>query len=107
MIRSELVTRIAEQDLHLCTKEAELAVRAILETIAAALAHGKRVELRNFGAFSTRKLRARSGCNPRTGVAVAVQAKIRIRFKPSKRMRAKLNREETCLKEKSPLPRIP
>lgn len=107
MIRSELVPWIAERNPHLCTKEAELAVRPILETIAAALAHGKRVELRDFGAFSTRELRARSGCNPRTGLAVAVQAKIRVRFKPSKRMRAKLNREETCLKEKAPLRRTP
>ena len=39
------------------------------------LAQGGRVELRGFGAFSTRQRDARVGRNPRTGDPVSVNAK--------------------------------
>jgi integration host factor subunit beta len=49
------------------------------------------VELRGFGAFSTRKRDARTGRNPRTGEAVDVDAKRVPYFKPGKEMRERLN----------------
>ena len=91
MIRSELVARIAEQNPHLFAHEVELVVGAILDRIAAALANGDRVELRDFGAFSTRETRARTGRNPRTGETLAVEAKAHVQFRPGKAMRMRLN----------------
>ena len=55
------------------------------------LAENGRVELRGFGAFSTRPRDARTGRNPRTGDMVAVGAKRVPYFKPGKEMRARLN----------------
>ena len=55
------------------------------------LAEGGRVELRGFGAFSTRAREPRKGRNPRTGEAVDVPAKRVPYFKPGKEMRARLN----------------
>jgi integration host factor subunit beta len=49
------------------------------------------VELRGFGAFSTRARDARVGRNPRTGETVEVDAKRVPYFKPGKEMRIKLN----------------
>ena len=49
MIKSELVLRVAEQNLHLYNKDAEKVVNAIFHEIEAALARGDRVELRGFG----------------------------------------------------------
>ena len=54
------------------------------------LAGGGRVELRGFGAFSTRQRDARVGRNPRTGEAVDVDAKRVPYFKPGKEMRERL-----------------
>jgi len=51
------------------------------------------VELRGFGAFSTREREARTGRNPRTGEAVDVPAKRVPYFKPGKEMRNALNDE--------------
>ena len=59
------------------------------------LAQGGRVELRGFGAFSTRQRDARVGRNPRTGAAVDVNAKRVPYFKPGKEMRERLNLGET------------
>ena len=55
------------------------------------LAAGGRVEIRGFGAFSTRARDARTGRNPRTGETVDVEAQRVPYFKPGKEMRAKLN----------------
>ena len=91
MIRSELATRIAEQNPHLYAKQVEAVVDAILERISDALAAGDRVELRDFGTFSVRDWKARGARNPRTGKAVMVEAKAHVYFKPGKGMRARLN----------------
>ncbi|HJP68834.1 MAG TPA: HU family DNA-binding protein, partial [Sphingomicrobium sp.] len=55
---------------------------------------GGRVELRGFGAFSTRQRDARVGRNPRTGASVDVSAKRVPYFKPGKEMRERLNLKE-------------
>ena len=91
MIRSELVDRLARSNAHLTRRESERIVHAVLEAIAAALAEGRRVELRGFGAFSTRPREGRAGRNPRTGDQVAVASKRVAHFKAGKEIRARLN----------------
>src|SRR3546814_3498435 len=53
-----------------------------------------RVELRGFGAFSTRARDARTGRNPRTGETVDVDAKRVPYFKPGKEMRSEEHTSE-------------
>jgi integration host factor subunit beta len=91
MIRSELVAVVAEQNPHLTVRDVEAIVTTIFDEITDALADGRRVELRGFGAFSTRAREARTGRNPRTGTAVEVDAKRVPYFKPGKELREKLN----------------
>jgi len=95
MIKSELVTKIAEQNPHLYQRDVENIVNAILDTIGDALARGDRVELRGFGAFSVKKREARTGRNPRTGESVSVSQKLIPVFKTGKEMRQRLNGAET------------
>lgn len=92
MIKSELVQRIAERNPHLYQRDIEILVGAILDEIIEALARGDRVELRGFGAFSTRARQARIGRNPRTGGTVQVEDKVVPYFKTGKDLRARLNR---------------
>ena len=72
-------------------REIEGVVAALFDSITDQLAQGGRVELRGFGAFSTRSRDARVGRNPRTGAAVDVSAKRVPYFKPGKEMRERLN----------------
>ena len=94
MIKSELVQRIAAQNPHLYQRDVENIVNAILGEVTNAMAQGDRVELRGFGAFSTRQRDGRIGRNPRTGEAVSVDAKRVPYFKPGKEMRERLNLKE-------------
>ena len=91
MIRSELVAIVAEQNPHLTIKDVERIVATIFDEITDALAQGRRVELRGFGAFSTRARAPRTGRNPRTGAAVKVDAKKVPYLKPGKELRERLN----------------
>ncbi|MBD8907761.1 MULTISPECIES: HU family DNA-binding protein [Methylorubrum] len=90
MIRSELVTRLAAQNPHLYEKDCEAVVSAVLARIEDALVAGDRVEIRGFGAFSTKDIRARQGRNPRTGESVLVAEKKAVQFRPGKGMRQRL-----------------
>ena len=91
MIRSELVQKIAEYHPALSGREVEAIVSTFFDEITERLARGGRVEIRGFGAFSTRARDARTGRNPRTGQAVDVAAKRVPYFKPGKEMRSRLN----------------
>ena len=94
MIRSELVQKLCTDCPDLTQREVEGVVSAIFDSITDQLATGGRVELRGFGAFSTRKRDARMGRNPRTGESVPVNAKRVPYFKPGKEMRERLNLHE-------------
>ena len=90
MIRSELVQKLCTDFPDLTQREVEGVVSAIFDSITDQLAKGGRVELRGFGAFSTRQRDGRVGRNPRTGEAVSVDAKRVPYFKPGKEMRERL-----------------
>jgi len=91
MIRSELLQAIARENPELRAEEVECAVDTFFDEIAATLAEGGRVELRGFGAFSTRHRDGRTGRNPRTGASVEVPEKRVPYFKPGKEVRDRLN----------------
>ncbi|AWI84152.1 integration host factor subunit beta [Alloyangia pacifica] len=91
MIRSELIQKIAEENPHLYQRDVERIVNTIFEEITSAMAHGNRVELRGFGAFSVKQRDARQGRNPRTGEAVDVEEKCVPFFKTGKLLRDRLN----------------
>lgn len=93
MIRSEMVKRLADTHPDLSDGDIEAIVSTFFEEIVKRLAAGGRVELRGFGAFSTRSRTARTGRNPRTGETVDVTAKRVPYFKPGKEMRTRLNVE--------------
>ena len=91
MIRSELVQSLATENPELSIRDVEAIVAAFFDEIVLRLAANGRVELRGFGAFSTRARDARTGRNLRTGETVDVEAKRVPFFKPGKEMRTRLN----------------
>ncbi len=91
MIKSELVQKIVDENPHLYQRDVERIVGTIFDEIIDAMAVGKRVELRGFGAFSIKKRDARVGRNPRTGESVRVEEKYVPFFKTGKLLRDRLN----------------
>ncbi len=91
MIKSELIEKIAEENPHLFQRDIERIVSTIFEEITEAISSGNRVELRGFGAFSSKRRQERMGRNPRTGEAVKVEEKFVPFFKTGKNLRKRLN----------------
>lgn len=89
--KSELIAELASANPHLRAADVEVIVGTVFDEITAALARGDRVELRGFGAFTVKRRDARTGRNPRTGAAVAVEEKAVPFFKAGKELRERVN----------------
>ncbi|MFM2035429.1 MAG: hypothetical protein RL459_694 [Pseudomonadota bacterium] len=87
MTRSDLVEELASRFSQLTHRDAEIAVRAILDAMNDALVAGHRIEIRGFGSFSISHRAPRLGRNPRSGESVAIPEKRVPHFKPGKALR--------------------
>jgi integration host factor subunit beta len=95
MTRSDLVEALAERFGQLTQRDADTAVKAILDAMTDALVRGHRIELRGFGSFSVSRRPPRLGRNPRSGEQVAVPEKRVPHFKPGKALREAVDRRTT------------
>lgn len=91
MTKSNLIDVMATGQDSLSERDAEFAVKAMLQQMSDALASGERIEIRGFGSFSLHSRPARIGRNPKTGEIVAVPARHVPHFKPGKNLRVRVN----------------
>ena len=94
IVKSKLLKQIATNYPNFLKKDLEKFIDIILGEIKQALKRGDRVELRNFGIFSSNIQKARISRNPKTGEKVNTPKKKTIHFKMAKEMFKKLNDEE-------------
>ena len=87
MTRSDLVEELAARFGQLTQRDAEFAVKAILDAMNDALVRGHRIEIRGFGSFSINRRPPRMGRNPRSGESVAIPENKVPHFKPGKALR--------------------
>ena len=86
MNRTELIAAVAEK-AGLTKKDAEQAVLATLDTVAAAMAAGDKVQLVGFGSFEVKKRAARVGRNPKTKESIEIPASVVPVFKAGKALK--------------------
>ena len=75
MTKSDLIAKLAARYPQLVAKDAELAVKMILDAMAGNLAKGNRIEIRGFGSFGLNYRPPRTGRNPKSGEKVHVPEK--------------------------------
>ncbi len=73
MNKTELVAAVAAK-AELSKKDAEAAVKAVIDSVTEALADGDKVALVGFGTFEVKTRAARTGKNPRTGETISIPA---------------------------------
>src|ERR1700674_325644 len=94
MTKSELIAILSERHTTLKPKDAEFAVKTMLDAMAKALATGDRIEIRGFGSFGLNHRPPRTGRNPKTGEKDLVPEKFVPHFKAGKELRERVDFEE-------------
>ena len=94
MTRSDLVESLAAKFSQLTHRDAEFAVKTILDAMSDALARGHRIEIRGFGSFSINRRPPRVGRNPRSGEQVVIPEKLVPHFKPGKALRESVDEHQ-------------
>lgn len=72
MNKTELINAVAQKGFT--KKDADLAVKAVIDSITEALKNGEKVQLIGFGTFEVRERAEKEARNPRTGEVVKVAA---------------------------------
>jgi integration host factor subunit beta len=91
MTKSELIARLAERFPQLVAKDAEFAVKMIIDAMTDALSRGDRIEIRGFGSFALNYRPPRVGRNPKSGEKVQVPEKYVPHFKAGKELRERVD----------------
>ena len=90
MNKADLITTMAEKS-KLTKKDAEAALKALIESVEEALEKGDKVQLVGFGTFEARERAARVGRNPRTKEEITIPASKVPVFKAGKEFKDKVN----------------
>lgn len=91
MNKSELITNIAEKS-GLTKKDAEAALKALIESVVEALENKDKIQLVGFGTFETKERAERVGRNPRTKEEIIIPASVVPVFKAGKEFKDRVNK---------------
>ena len=94
MTKSEMIVKMAARYAQLVAKDAELAVKMILDAMTKSLAQGNRIEIRGFGSFGLNYRPPRVGRNPKSGERVKVPEKYVPHFKAGKELRERVDNKK-------------
>ena len=90
--RRELVLSLTEKLGFTQRRSSEL-VDAVFRIMRDTMAAGESIKLVQFGTLSVRDKSPRRGRNPRTGESLTITRRQMVSFRPSKRLRERLNGE--------------
>lgn len=91
MNKADLITSISEK-ANLTKKDAEVALKAFMDSVVEALETGSKVQLVGFGTFEARKRAARVGRNPRTKEEINIPESVVPVFKAGKEFKDRVNK---------------
>jgi nucleoid DNA-binding protein len=82
MTKNDLIEKIAKYMPS--KKEAAVIVNKMFDEMLVALVNGEKVVITGFGSFNLLVTQAKKGRNPKTGDAILIEPKKKIKFKQSK-----------------------
>lgn len=91
MNKAELILAVSEKTDY-PKQDVELIVDELFSTIEKKIIKNEEVKLANFGVFYKKSRLARKGTNPSNGAPIVIPANNTVGFRPSKIIKAKLNK---------------
>ena len=92
MNKSQIIENLTAKTDSFDNDDIKKSTHTIIKFLSDSLANANRVEIRNFGTFSTRNLQRRISRNPKTGTSILVEAKMYPYFRASKYLKESLNK---------------
>ncbi len=94
MVKSEIVKQLQKKHPALNHSQIKVIVDTMFDTINNSLIKDKPVELRGFGRFSIKTIKAKYNArNPKTGEIIYVPEKKKVSFKMSKHLKQQINKK--------------
>ncbi len=94
MVKSELIKQLHKKNSTLSRSQIEAIVDIIFNTVTSSLIKHKPVELRNFGRFSVKIIKAKYNArNPKTSEIIYVPERKKVSFKMSKHLKQETNKK--------------
>ena len=92
MTKAELIACFAMEN-QLANRASERIIKSIFEELEESLQRGGRIEFRGFGSFFVKEYGAYEARNPQNGEKKRVNARKKVRFRPSDLLLERLNKE--------------
>ena len=94
MVKSEVIKQLHKKYPALNRSQIKVIVDIMFDTIKVSLIKNKPVELRDFGRFSIKTIKAKYNArNPKTGETIYVPEKKKVSFKMSKHLKEQINKK--------------
>ena len=94
MVKSEIIKQLHKKHSSLKRIQIKVIFDIIIDTISESLVKKKSVELRDFGRFSIKMIKAKYNArNPKTGEIIYVPEKKKVSFKMSKHLKQEANKD--------------
>ena len=95
MVKSELIKQLHKKYPALKRSKIEAILNVMFDTISNSLVKQKPVELRDFGRFSVKTIKANYNArNPKTGEIIYIPKRKKVSFKMSKHLKEEINKEK-------------
>ena len=92
MSRIKLIKKLKEKNPQLNKFEIESVIDAFSKTVSNALISGKNVEIRGLGRWYLKKLKENFNArNPSTNELIYKPERVKVRFRPSKKLNKRIN----------------
>ena len=94
MVKSDIIKKLKQKYPNLSNSQISSVLDVFFNTIAQSLMNNKSVEIRNFGRYSVKTIKAKHNArNPKTGSIIYVPERKKIAFKMSKHLKEEINKE--------------
>jgi integration host factor subunit beta len=95
LVKSEIIKQLHKKHPTLRRSQIETIFDIMFSTISDSLIKKKSVELRDFGRFSIKTIKAKYNArNPKTGETIYVPEKKKVSFKMSKHLKQEINKDK-------------
>ena len=94
MVKSAIIKQLHKKHSVLKLSQIEAIFNIMFDTISESLIEAKPVELRDFGRFSIKTIKAKYNArNPKTGEIIYVPEKKKVSFRMSKHLKQEINKD--------------